>query len=249
MGSTRWRWTRVISGVIPALLLLGIGLMVLGGYFENQPFALHWPRQSDEQHPGRYPLAAVYWSGDMGMRMGTGEAIVESLRARGIPVLSVSSPALFAQQRDRAFVDRSVARSLSEALAESGAQRLAVIGSSFGADIVGSGLGRVAPELRQRIASVVLVVPATDVYFHANPLGIFYRGPAAADPDHTIPLLRGLPVTCIFATEEDGGLCRTAVMARARRIGIDDGHRMLFSHGPLTAAVDTAVLNPPAPLR
>lgn len=235
----------MISGAIPVLALVGVGLLALGGYFESEPFAFQWP----QQRAARYPLAAVYWSGDMGMRLGTGRAIVESLRAHGIPVLSVSSPALFSRPRDRAFVDHTVAQSLSAALAQSGAQRLAVVGSSFGADIIGSGLGRVAPELRRRIASVVLVVPATDVYFHANPSGVFYRGPAAADPDHTIPLLRGLPVTCIFATEEDGSLCRTAVMARARRVGIDDGHRMLFSHGLLAAAVDTAVLHPPAPMR
>lgn len=243
----------MISGLIPVLVLVGIGVLALGGYFEKQPFAFQWPEQAGQQRAGQlgahYPLAAVYWSGDMGMRLGTGGAIVESLRAHGIPVLIVSSPALFAKPRDRAFVDRAVARSLSAALAQSGAQRLAVVGSSFGADIIGSGLGRVAPEIRQHIASVVLVVPATDVYFHANPSGIFYRGPVAADPDHTIPLLRGLPVTCIFATEEDGSLCSTAVMAHARRIGIDDGHRMLFSYAPLAAAVDTAVLHPPAPMR
>jgi len=231
------------------LVLAGVGVLALGGYFEHQAFAFQWPQQGGRQNSGRYPLAAVYWSGDMGMRLGTGQTIVESLRAHGIPVLSVSSPALFARSRDRAFVDRSVAQSLSAALADSGAERLAVIGSSFGADIIGSGLGRVAPELRRRIASVVLVVPATDVYFHANPSGVFYRGPASADPDHTIPLLRGLPVTCIFATEEDGSLCRTAVMARANRVGIDDGHRMLFSYARLAAAVDAAVLHPPAPMR
>ena len=143
----------MISGMIPLLVLVGIGLLAIGGYFESQPFAFHWPRQGVDKRSEHYPLAAVYWTGDMGMRMGSGQAIVESLRAHGIPVLSVSSPALFAQPRDRAFVDRSVAQSLAAALAQSGAQRLAVIGSSFGADIIGSGLGRVAPELRQRIAS------------------------------------------------------------------------------------------------
>lgn len=235
----------MVTGAALVLALAGIGLLTLGGYFENDPFAWHWP----QRRARRYPLAAVYWTGDMGMRMGTGQAIIESLRMRGIPVLSVSSPVLFGRQRDRAFVDRSVARSLEAALALSGADRIAVVGSSFGADIVGSGLGRVTPELRKRIASVVLVVPGTDVYFRANPSGVFYRGPAAADPEHTIPLLRGLPVTCIFGAEEDGSLCRHTVMGRARRIGIDDGHFMLFSHALLAAAVDSAVLHPPEPMR
>jgi type IV secretory pathway VirJ component len=226
------------------LVLASIGLLSIGGYFESRPFAFHWP----DRRAQRYKLAAVYWSGDMGMRMGTGEGIVESLRTHGIPVLSVSSPMLFARQRDRAFVDEAVARSLEAALARSGAERIAVVGTSFGADIIGSGLGRVAPAIRRRIASVVLVVPGSDVYFHANPSGIFYRGPAAADPEHTIPLLRGLPVTCIFGTDEDSSLCRETVMDGARRVPIADGHFMLFSHEPLAAAVDTAVLHPPEPM-
>lgn len=234
----------MIWGVFLGLGLASVGVLMLGGYFESDPFMLHWP----QHRARRYPLAAVYWTGDMGLRMGTGHAIVESLRARGIPVLSVSSPMLFARPRDRAFVDRAVAQSLEAALTKSGAERIAVVGSSFGADIIGSGLGRVAPELRKRIASVVLVVPGTDVYFHANPSGLFYRGPAAADPAHTIPLLRGLPVTCIFGSEEDGSLCRDGVMGGARRIAIDDGHFMLFSHALLAAAVDAAVLHPPGPM-
>ncbi len=244
MAVRRRRWTAIVSWVVLALALAGVGVMLLGGYFQSNPFAFHWPGHRAQ----RYPLAAVYWTGDMGMRMGTGNTIVDSLRARGIPVLSVSSPSLFARQRDRAFVDKVVAESLRDALARSGADRIAVIGNSFGADIIGSGLGRVAPDLRKRIASVVLVVPGDDVYFHANPLGIFYRGPAAADPDHTIPLLHGLPVTCIFGTDEDGSLCRDKVMDGARRVAIADGHLMLFSYAPLAAAVDTAVLHPPGPM-
>ena len=64
---------------------------------------------------------------------------------------------------------------------------------------LGAGLGRLPADLRKRIASVVLTGPGTHVYFHANPTGIWYRGPVAAEPAHTIPLLRGLPVTSFTA--------------------------------------------------
>ena len=61
-------------------------------------------------------------------------------------------------------------------------------------------------------------------------------------------LLHGLPVTCIFGTDEDDSLCRDKVMDGARRVAIADGHLMLFSYAPLAAAVDTAVLHPPGPM-
>lgn len=234
-----------MTGLAASLALAGVAVMAVGGYFDSRAFALHWP----ERHAPHYPLAVVYWTGDMGLRVGTGSAIVDGLKSQGIPVLSVSSPVLFGRARDRAYVDAEVARSLEAALKRSGADRIAVVASSFGADVVGSGLGHVARDLRQRIASVVLVVPGTDVYFRANPSGLFYSGPTAADPAHTIPLLRGLPVTCIYGTEEDDSLCRHTVMDSARRVGIDDGHLMLFSRPALAAAVDAAVLHPPRPMR
>jgi aryl-alcohol dehydrogenase-like predicted oxidoreductase len=76
--------------------------------------------------------------------MGSGPAIVESLQARGIPVLSVNSPTLFARHRDIAFAADAMARSLAVALEKSQAEHLAIVGSSFGADMIGSVLGRVA---------------------------------------------------------------------------------------------------------
>lgn len=231
--------------VIGALILAGV--LLVGGYFEHDAYALLLPERALKIEDGP-KLAAVYWSGDMGMRVGIGEGLVDELAASGIPVLTVSSPMLFAQARDRAFVDDAVARSVRRALAETGAQRVVVIGNSFGADIIGAGLGRVPGDLRRRIAAVVLMVPGNDVFFHANPTGIFYRGPVAASPAHTIPLLRGLPVTCIYGADEEGSLCRAPVMATASRIAIDDGHLMLWSRQRLFRAVLGAIAHPPRPM-
>lgn len=240
--SRRWLRISAVAGAIAALTLVGV--LLVGGYFEDGAYALVPP-------PGRAaapPLAAVYWSGDMGMRVGIGEGLVDDLAAAGVPVLTVSSPALFGSGRTRDFVDAAVERSVRTALERTHARSIAVIGNSFGADIVGTGVGNLPPELRRRIASVVLMVPSAEVYFHANPTGIFYRGPVAASPAHTVPLLRGLPVTCIYGTGEDDSLCAEPAMASARRVGIDDGHMMLWSHAPLGRALIDAVLHPPRPL-
>jgi len=221
-------------------LVLG-GVMLVGGYFEREAYALVRAGRT----PGPPPLAALYWSGDMGMRVGIGETLVDELAAAGLPVLTVSSPALFAGERDRAYVDAAVERSVRAALEQTHARRLVVIGNSFGADIVGTGLGRLPQDLRRRIASVVLMVPSRDVYFHANPTGIFYRGPVGASPQHTVPLLHGLPVTCIYGAREEGSLCRAPVMAAARQVAIDDGHLMLWSRAALGQALLGAIAHPP----
>lgn len=257
----------LLGGSFATLIAVFCAVMLVGGYFEHRPFAL---AQADPGahlavpvgadigpgvRPGAIssarlqpPLAAIYWSGDMGMRLGVGEGLVDELTARGIPVLTVSSPMLFAEQRDRAFVDAMVTRSVRTALARTGAERVVVIGNSFGADIIATGLGRLPEDLRRRVASVILMVPGTEVYFQANPMGLTYRGPVAADPVHTIPLLRGIPVTCIYGLREEGSLCPTPVMASAARVPIADGHLMLWSRPALYRAVLRAIAHPPQPM-
>jgi hypothetical protein len=239
---TRRRVGPLLAGILTSALVILGAVLLAGGYFESRPYALAHGNAHSR-------LAAVYWSGDMGMRLGVGRGVVDALTAHGIPVLTVSSPMLFGEARDRAFVDGAVASSIRTALERTGAEQVAVIGNSFGADILGAGLGRLPADLRKRIASVVLTGPGTYVYFHANPTGIWYRGPVAAEPAHTIPLLRGLPVTCIYGTEEDDSLCETPIMASSSRVPIADGHLMLWSTDQLHAAVVDAVFHPPLPMR
>lgn len=236
----------LLGAVVLGLGLVVAGVLAVGGYFESRAYVLLRPEGAT---PGKRPqLAAVFWSGDMGLRVGVGEGLIEELRRNGVPVLAVSTPVLFGAERDRAYADAAVTRSIRLALQRTGAERVVVIGNSFGADVLGAGLGRVPEDLRGRIAQVVLMVPGTEVYFHANPLGIFYRGPVAADPVHTIPLLRGLAVTCVYGADEDASLCRSPVMATARHLAIADGHMMLWSRAELYQAVLAAIATPPSPM-
>lgn len=222
-------------------------VMAVGGYFDRS--AMAWREPNNGQSSRRSDLAIVYWSGDMGTRVGLASRLLPALAARGFPVLSVTSTALFATPRDRAFVDNQVVRSVRLALAHEGIRRVAVVGDSFGADILGAGLGQLPADLRKQVAAVLLLVPANRVYFAANPTGIFYHGRVASEPDHTLPLLHGLPVTCVYGTDEADSLCREPVMRGARRIAIHDGHMMLSRSDDAIRAVLQGVTNPPAVFR
>jgi type IV secretory pathway VirJ component len=184
----------------------------------------------------------------MGIHVGFGSDIPERLAASGVPVVAVSSPVLFGEARTADYARSTVAASIAEALARSGAQRVTLIGFSFGADLLGATLGRLDPALRRRIAGVVLVGPASDVHFHANPFGIFYRGPGEAEPARMAASLRGLPLSCIYAAAETDSLCRDPLLREARLRPIDDNHLMLAHREEVTRAVVDAVLHPPEPL-
>lgn len=233
--------------VIACLLGLLAVAMAVGGYFDR--IAMFWREPARITGGQKSDLAIVYWSGDMGTRVGLGSKLLPALTARGIPVLAVTSPALFRTPRDRTFVDSQVVQSVRLALARHGIRRVAVVGDSFGADVLGAGLGQLPPELRKRVTSVVLIVPANAIYFAANPIGVFYRGPVAADPERTLPLLHGLAVTCIYGTREADSLCREPVMAGTRRVAIHDGHMMLARSDEAIGAVVDGVMNPPPDFR
>lgn len=246
-ASNHWeRAPRLARYAVAAVAMILLAVHAIGGYFESHPFSFVPAPPGAPRH--RDPVVAVFWSGDMGLRLGTAETVIGTLGKLGFPVLTVSSPMLFAGKRDTAFVDEQVARSLREALDRSGASKVVVIGNSFGADMVAVGLGHLPADLRARISSVVLVVPGMSIHFHANPTGLFYTGPTDADPDRTIRLLHGLPVSCIYGRAEDDSLCDDPLLTRARRIGIDDGHMMLWSREAIDRAVINTVLSPPRPL-
>jgi type IV secretory pathway VirJ component len=228
---------RKLFALAAALPVVGGGTMAAAGYFDRDAVRYRAP-------PGiaHSDLVAVYFSGDMGVALGTGRSTVEALRARGLPVVTVNSPALFGVGRDRAFIDALVADTIRQALARSHAARVALIGVAFGAGILDTGLGAVPADLRGRIASVVLVAPASSVYFEANPGGLFHAGGPDSDPRRTVRLLAGLPVTCIFQRSDAQTLCSAAQLSGARRVDTPAGTAF-----PMAAA--DAVLHPPQPMR
>jgi len=226
------------------------GTLALGDYFSSDARTFTPASAIVTQAPGAQPpLAAVFWSGDMGLHVGFGSDLPDQLAARGIPVLAVSSPVVFGRERSAAFAQSQVAKSLADALHRSGAQRVALLGFSFGADLLGATIGDLAPQLRRRIRQVILVGPSSDVHFHANPFGMFYRGPSEAEPGKMASALRGIPLTCIFAAAEADSLCREPLLTHAQIIPIDDNHLMLAHREEVTAAVVAAILRPPELLR
>lgn len=235
---------RRVALIVTVVVTTIFGAMfAVGGYLDTRPFLIERPIALP-----RSDLVAVYWSGDMGMHIGMGRRIIDTMRADGIPVLTASSPLLFARQRDPAFAVAVLTRLLRSAAAMRGGSRIAIVASSFGSDMVVASLGHVAPDLRGKIVSVALVGPGRNIYFRANPTGVFYRGPSAIETSVAVRRLIGLHVSCIFGAKDDDSLCRDPSMASAKLVMINDGHMMLHSHGLVAAAVLDAIAHPGPPM-
>ncbi|NWM24929.1 type IV secretion system protein VirJ, partial [Escherichia coli] len=88
-----------------------------------------------------------------------GPDIAKRFAADGVPVVGVSSLAYFRQQRTPAEIQKLIADAARRALAFGKADRLMMIGQSFGSDMMHVGLTGLPQDLRAKVKLVALVVP------------------------------------------------------------------------------------------
>jgi type IV secretory pathway VirJ component len=211
--------------ILLALLVVSGGIVcALAGFFDRDPahfFAARNPR-------GTY--VALYLSGDMGLRFGMGPYATEALSTRGIPVYGLNSPTAFATRQTRAQLDAIVTKAAREALAKTGATKLILIGQSFGADILQTGLANFPESLREQVAAVILVVPGQAVYFQADPTSIHYQGTPDSLGSTTAARIDWVPLTCIYGAQEDDSLCPSLKQHNATVIRLPGGHFLRNDH-------------------
>ncbi len=225
---------RVTLAVLVVAVALGI-LFAAGGFLDRDPhwwFAARGPRRN---------VSAVYFSGDMGLRHGMGQATSQALAAHGVPVIGVSSSTLFRAHRTRAETDAIIAGVVRDAAARAGSDRLVLIGQSYGADVLGTGLGALPADLRARVAAVILIVPGGDVFFRADPTGLEYHGTPDADGRATLRAITWAPVTCIYGVEERDSACPGLRLPGATVIPMPGGHPLHHDAATLAGHVLAAV--------
>lgn len=230
---------RLLPRLLAALLgLLLIGLAILlysGSYFARDPITRYPARGRAES------ILVLSFSGDMGLRYGMGGVVAKGLSEAGIAVTGVNSPVLFRQRRSGAQIDALIADFVRRAVAEAGDRRLVLLGQSYGADMLQTGLAHLPADLRRRVAGIVLVVPGETVFFRSDPTGLAYRG----DPDSwgvtTARTIDWAPLTCIHGVAETDSLCPRLKGGPARLIGMPGGHYLDHDDHALIAQVLRAV--------
>lgn len=238
----RWGWKGWAATAFALIACVILGLYAAAGFFDRDPVHLFG---MDGQ---RKPLAAVYFSGDMGLHFGMGPYIASGLASAGVPVLGINSSTAFASHRSRAEVDAIVAQAVRETLRRTGAAHVVVIGQSFGADIVRVGLVALPPDLRDRVSAIVLVVPGETAFFRADPTSLAYRGTPDADASG-IRRLDWAPLTCIRGASETDSLCPRLAGANQRAITLPGGHFLRNDHALLVRTIFAALAPflPPLP--
>lgn len=210
-------------------------MVAAAGYFDRDPVHLY------PAVPPAAPIAVVNVSGDMGLRFLLGASTSRGLTEQHIPVVGIASPAVFRRRRTRAEINAFIADAVRTGLARTGARRVVVMGQSYGADIVQTGLANLPTDLRRKVAAIILVLPGDSVYFRADPTGWSYGDPPDSVGVTTANTLTWAPLTCIYGVEEDDSLCPLLRVPGARVIGMPGGHNIHHDDAGLLRHVLTAV--------
>jgi type IV secretory pathway VirJ component len=232
----RIAWKRWVAALVALLAAIAFGIYWSAGFLDRDPVHLY----GMPERPGTTPVAAVFLSGDMGIRYGMGSYVVESLAGAGVPVYAVASSTAFVRRKTHADVQALLANAIEETRRRSGADKVIVIGQSFGADMARVGLASLPTALRSKVAALVLVVPGSTAYFRADPLGLAYIGRPDAD-GASARKLDWLPVTCIRGADETDSLCPSLLAPNVRRITLPGGHFLRMDHDLLVRTVFAAL--------
>jgi type IV secretory pathway VirJ component len=176
-----------------------------------------------------------------------GPKIAARLTADGIPVLGVSSLVAFRRERSPAEVRAFIAEAARRGLAFAHADRVILIGQSFGADMLQAGAAGLPAGLRGKVQMVALVVPGDTLIFRASPAELFNwaRPDAAALP--TARTLTWAPVICVYGREERDSLCPRLGLANVQRVALPGGHPLHYDADALYAVLRGKIAATAAP--
>lgn len=216
----RFAWPWAFAGLVALSLGAAVYCRHLG--YPDGPVYRFLPAQSGAMARGDGTVA-LFFSGDMGFNTGMAPQIAGKIAEQGVPVLGVNSLAAFSRRRTPEDVRALVENAARRALALAGARRVALIGQSFGANILLEGVRHLPPDLRAHIGLVALVVPGDRMLFRATPGGLFDfsdDGPALAVARH----IGWTRVLCIHGQEESHSLCPQWRQSNVRSLALPGGH-------------------------
>lgn len=224
--------------ILAAATALAIGVLLVMGWigYLGGPVFTDIPAQGPKQ-----PFAAVILSSDTGFRFGMAPDMAQRLAARGVAVVGVNTLTFMRRTRTPDEVAGLVADAATRAMALGRADKVVLIGQSFGADMLHVGLARRPANSRAKIAKIIVIVGENTVEFRASPSEIFDYWTPTYDARPTAAALTWAPVLCVRGVEEPASLCPLMTQSNVRQAALPGGHTLHHDADALYALVSRFV--------
>ncbi|MBV8876931.1 MAG: virulence factor family protein [Gammaproteobacteria bacterium] len=231
---------RVTGGAVVKLPLVGHGFSVERNWMPQfqaayrrlaarpPPPAVAAPEISDlplhEVHAaGPAQEFALLLTGDGGWA-GLDQELAARLAANGVPTVALNSLKYFWTRRTPDQTAQDVARVMRHYLSAWHAQRVLMIGYSFGADVLPFVMNRLPPELRARVASVSLLGIDAHASFEVHVAEWVAADEGGPPTRPELAELSGIPVLCIYGEGESDSICPQMPEGTVTREQIGKGH-------------------------
>lgn len=234
------RWLIASAFVLLAPLAAVVGYWGHLGYFSTDPFVV--VPASAPPASSRKGVVAVILSGDMGFKIGMGPKLAARLAQDGIPVIGVNSLTYFRQKRTAgeaaALIEKAMQMAMAMEPPAGNNRRVAVIGQSFGADMVNAGSQVLPAVWREKVLATELVVPTDTINFRASPAELLNWAAPDASALPSGHALGWVPTVCVYGREETESLCPHLVhQAGVRIVPLPGGHFLNKDVNAVHAAV------------
>jgi type IV secretory pathway VirJ component len=170
---------------------------------------------------------AFFMSGDGGWVVAD-RRLAEDLAAHGVAVIGLDSRAYLSQRRTPEQVGEDVARTLSAYLSAWHKERILLMGSSRGADIMPFVANRLPDELRSRVDLIAMfsVSRWANFQFHWQDVVFDIRRPTDVPVLPELERLRGTRMLCVYGADEKNSLCGAIDTSLVTPYPRDGGHRL-----------------------
>lgn len=190
---------------------------------ENEGIAALPLTEIESDSPG--PIFAVIYSGDGGWR-DIDKQIGEYLAEHGVSVVGVDSLRYFWNERTPPVMARDLDEIIAGYSADWKANKVVLVGYSFGATVLPFAVNRLSPENKAKVVQVSLLGLEPRATFSIQIAGWFGAVPGGDSPS-VLPQVMKLGtklVQCFYGEEEEETLCRSPKLAGAEIIRTEGGH-------------------------
>ena len=183
------------------------------------------------------PLLAIVLSGDGGWR-DLDKTISEKLQSAGVSVVGWDCLRYFWSRKSPEQVARDLGAIIDTFLSRWGGSKVALVGYSFGADVLPFAYDRLSPETKAHIVQLSLLGFATAADFEIRVAGLVGAGPGK-EALLTEPALAPIDPTmiqCFYGADEDDTACQF-LQGKAEVIRTAGGHHFDGNYGALARRI------------
>ena len=183
------------------------------------------------------PFLAIVLSGDGGWR-DLDKTISEKLQSAGVSVVGWDCLRYFWSRKSPEQVACDLAAVIDTFLSRWGGSKVALIGYSFGADILPFAYDRLSPETKTHIVQLSLLGLSTEADFEIRVAGLVGAGPSkeALPTEPALAPIDPTMIQCVYGADEDDTACRS-LQGKAEVIRTSGGHHFDRNYGALAQRI------------